>query len=77
MHFTKKPLDFNHYEKYEIPQEYKAYIYEYLNIHADEIDDIEADLISQGHKVFHSNMTRVNANLFNVEIITASLSFTF
>jgi hypothetical protein len=77
MHFSKKPLPFDEYEKYEIAQEYKAYIFEYLNVHEDEIDEIETNLIAQGNKLFHSNMTRVDGHLFNVEIITASVGFTF
>jgi hypothetical protein len=77
MHFSKKPLTFDKYNEYEIPQSYKAYIYEYLNVHEDKIDEIETDLIAQGHKIFHSNMTRVDGNLFNVEIIIARVGFTF
>ena len=77
MHFSKTPLSFDQYKKYEIPQEYKAFIFEYLNIHEDKIDEIETDLIASGNKIFNSNMVRVNGNLFNVEIIVATVNYTF
>ena len=32
MHFTKRPLDFDKYDHYEISQKYTAFILEYLNI---------------------------------------------
>ena len=77
MNYSTRPLAFDQYEKYEIPQDYSAIIHEYLNIEEDRIDEIESELIAKGNKIFHSNMSRSNKNLFNVEIITGNLPFTF
>lgn len=77
MHSSRKPLDFNLYEQYEISQSYKAYIVEYLNIDENEVEKVEYDLIQEGNKIFHSNLTRVQGNLFNLEVIIGSVSFTF
>lgn len=77
MHFSKHPLDFKEYENYGIDQKYSAFTYEYLNIDQNQADDIESDLQTQGYKIFHSNLSRVQNNLFKLEIIIAKLDFVF
>ncbi len=77
MHFSKHPLKFENYEKYNINQGYTAYIYEYLNITQTQADDIESELITNGFKIFHSNLYRSQEQLFNLEITLAKMEFTF
>jgi len=77
MHFTKRPLDFDKYDHYEISQKYTAFILEYLNISETEAENVEYDLMTKGNKIFHSNLVRVQNNLFNLEIIIGNLPHTF
>lgn len=77
MHFSKRPLDFTKYEDYEISQNYTAYILEYLNITESEAENIEYDLLTKGNKIFHSDLVRVQKDLFNLEIIIGTNTHTF
>lgn len=77
MHYNITALNLTLYEKYSISQEYSAFIYEYLNIDQAQADNIESDLVSTGHKIFHSNLYRSQVGLFNLEIIVAKMPFVF
>lgn len=77
MKFEKRPLDLDQYSSFEIPQEYSAYTYEYKDVDQNRLDDIEYELQTQGHKIFHIETVRANDGLFNVKIIAAKMPYTF
>ncbi len=75
--FTKEVLEFSEYEKYEITQQYKAYIYTYDFVTQERADEIEAELYSQGQKIFHVELNRQPKNLFELKIIVGVSPYTF
>lgn len=77
MNFNKRPLGLDEYNFFEIPQEYSAYIFEYKSVNQNRLDDIEYELQTQGHKIFHIETIRANDGLFNVKIIAAKMPYTF
>ena len=74
---NKIPLDLSKYIDFGIDQAYMAFVVSFKDIGANECDDIEADYLSKGYKVFHSEMTRSQGNFFNYAIIVAKAGFTF
>lgn len=74
---SKVPLDFNLYEKFEIPQEYAAYKLEFSNVTEQECEDLEFDYSSKGYRVFFSEVNRAKEGLFNMILIVAKSEFTF
>ena len=78
MKYNKVPLSFDSYAIYEIPQDYLAWVVEVSDVDQNRIDDIEYELQTTGHKIFHTEATRSQAgNLFNVKIIIAKSEMTF
>lgn len=77
MNLSKHALKLDLYDTYSISQEYSAYTYEYLNVTDTEADSLEAQLESQGYKIFHSNLTRTTSGQFKLEVIVAKMSFLF
>lgn len=69
MHIDKKALPLDQYEKYQISQDYQAYIITILNIDQEKMDEFESDLITKRQKLFHADMVRANGNLFNATLI--------
>ena len=77
MKFQKEPLNFDLYDKYQIPQQYQAFVITVNDIEQDRLDDIEYDIQKQGHKIFHTEVQRSNNNLFDLTLIVAQLTMTF
>lgn len=77
MSLKKIPLDFELYQKYEVDQQYQAWVFEYVNVSQDRLDEIEFELQQQGNKIFHIETYRANNGLYNVKIITAKMPYTF
>jgi hypothetical protein len=73
----KIPLNLDRYHEYEIPQEYMAFEVIFENIDQEESDNLEADYMAQGYKIFHANLERANAGMFNYKIIVAKAGYTF
>lgn len=73
---SKIPLEFNLYEKYEIPQDYPVFIVEANNIELEAVDDLEYEYLSQGNKIFHSEISRTNEGKYNLKLVIGKLSFT-
>ena len=67
----KKPLNFNEYEKYEIPQEYMAFEVNFLGINPEQCEDLEYEYLSTGYKLFNSDLTHANEGKFNLKLIIA------
>lgn len=74
MHIDKKPLPLDQYEKYQISQDYQAYIISILNITQEEMDNYESDLMSKREKLFHSDMQRSVGDKFNATLIVGVAS---
>jgi hypothetical protein len=77
MSYQKTPLNFDLYAKYEIPQEYQAYIVILNDVEQQRLDDIELELQQSGHKIFHTEVNRSEKNLFDITLIVAQMSMTF
>lgn len=73
----KVPLDLCDYKKYEIPQEYMAFIISFKNIDPDQCEDLEYDYLSTGYKLFNSNLEYGNEGKYNFTIIIAKSSMIF
>lgn len=74
---NKNPLSLELYAEFEIPQEYMAFKVIFENIDQEESDNLEADYMGQGYKIFNSNLERSKAGLFNFTIIVAKAGYTF
>ena len=74
---NKIPLDLSRYEEFGINQGYMAFIVNFENVDEDQCDNIEADYLSKGYKVFHTEMARSKDNLFKYTVIIAKMGFTF
>lgn len=74
---NKSPLDLNLYIKYGIAQEYSAFEISIFGVGQEECDDLEAEYLGQGYKVFHSEMIRKQGEIFDFKLITAKMSYTF
>lgn len=77
MSFNKTPLELDKYNLYEIPQEYSAWVYTFNEVDQNRIDDIEYELQTQGHKIFHIETKRVQNGLFEIKIIAAKMPYLF
>lgn len=77
MKYQKMPLNFDLYDKYEIPQEYQAWIVFVKEVEQNRMDDIEYDLQTSGHKIFHTEVERSQGNLFDITLIVAQAPMTF
>lgn len=73
----RRPLDLNLYQKYHIDQRYEAYTISFKGLDENQCDDLEADYIQQGYKVFHVEMNRAEAGAFDLLMIVAKMSMTF
>ena len=74
---SRLPLDLDQYQKYDIPQDYSAYVITFENITAQECDDFENEYTLKGYKIFHSSIDRSIADLFNMQLIVAKSEFIF
>ena len=72
----RRPLALNLYEKFNIPQEYPAYIITISPIDLEAVDNIEFDYLSQGHKIFHSELERTKEGKFTLSLIIGKLAIT-
>lgn len=77
MRAKKKPLDLGLYEKYHIDQRYQAYTVAFDSLTEKQCDDLEAEYIEQGYKVFHVEMERNAIGAFSFLIIVAKLDMLF
>ena len=73
----KTALDLNMYDDYGIPQEYLAYQVNVEDIDEQAFDDLEADYLAGGYKVFNSEMIRSSGELYNCRIIIAKMGFIY
>ncbi len=73
----RKPLDLNLYEQYYIDQRYQAYVVSMESLDENQCDDIEAQYIQQGYKVFHVDTQRDKEGMFKLKLIIAKLDMTF
>lgn len=73
----KRPLDLNLYEKYNIDQQYNAYVLTVKDINDQEAEDIEYQYVTQGYKIFYSELKRSHEDLFILTLIVAKILFTF
>lgn len=74
---NKNALNFDQYSKYQIPQEYTAYVLEFQNLNDSECENMEYDYTVQGYKIFHSEMERNNIGLFSLKLIVAKSDIVF
>ncbi len=72
----RKPLPLDLYEKYNIPQEYPAFVITISPIELELVDNIEYDYLAQGHKIFNSELERTKEGKFTLSLIIGKLAFT-
>lgn len=77
MKVDKTPLDLTLYESYGIDQSYSAIELIIKDIDVNDTDNIEYEYMSQGYKIFSSEMTQSNEGKFILKMICAKLSYTF
>lgn len=77
MIIDKKPLNFNKYNQYEIDQRYCAYIIQVDNISECDAEQLEWEYFNSGYKIFHSELIRIQGDLFAYQLIIAKLEYTF
>lgn len=71
----KTPLNLNDYSRYEIDQEYTAYIIKFSGISEKEAEDYEYEYVLQGYKIFSSQLERSKGDQFELTLILARLIF--
>lgn len=76
-HVDKKPLDLDLYEKYEIPQDYMAYVITFTDIDQMQCDELEHEYYTKGYKIFHTDIQRSTGALFIYKLIVGKASFVF
>ncbi len=74
---SKSPLDLTKYDKYEIPQDYSAFVLNINNITEQKAEDLEFEYIQQGYKIFNSSLEHSTQGDFNLEMIIAKLAMIF
>lgn len=74
----KKPLNFNEYSKYEISDEFIAFEILFKLINQNDSDDLEAEYLEKGYKLFHSELMHAHQDKYNLKLIVAKTKgFTF
>ena len=73
----KKPLDLNHYDQYGISQNYSAFEIIISDVELEECDNLEAQYLGQGYKIFSSEMMRIQGEIYDLKLIVAKMSYTF
>jgi hypothetical protein len=74
---NKSPLDLNLYERFNIDQNYSAFKITFDDLDQDEVDNIEAEYVQKGYKIFHTEMESNGNGTFKYSLIIAKLEFTF
>lgn len=74
---SKKPLNLELYQDYNIDQNYSAYEISFENLDQEEVDNIENEYVTKGYKIFHTEMASNSDGSFNYKIVLAKLEFTF
>lgn len=77
MNPLKRPLDFDLYEEYFIDQRYQAFVITIDSLDENQCDDLEADYIQQGYKIFHVDTQRNKEGSFLLKMIVAKMDMTF
>lgn len=73
----KNPLDLNLYDHYGISQNYSAFEIVISDVELEECDNLEAEYLGQGYKVFYSEMIRIQGENYDLKLIVAKMSYTF
>lgn len=74
---SKKPLDLNLYQKYDIPQDYMAFEITFSDVTQMQCDDFEHEYYVKGYKIFHTSIERSTGDLFIYKLVVAKSTLTF